>query len=204
MELPRLSNLGLRYLVLRFLLVLRYDLRCFILSAMSFLISISDIYTTSPLSRHTAVPMVPLPVSTPSVRFCVYFVVSYISLIVNGVFRFTLAFCCFKSSLAITLLHGINGLPSFAITYTINKFLLINTLPYGRFVRISCTVTIQAFRHQLDNNRKVFYTYTTSGFVCSNPTLNVCDRAGICCVNPRCHNLTIVVSVSGILSLVNF
>ena len=157
LELPRLSNLGLRYLVLRFLLVLRYDLRCFILSAMSFLISISDIYTTSPLSRHTAVPMVPLPVSTPSVRFCVYFVVSYVSLIVNGVFRFTLAFCCFKSSLAITLLHGINGLPSFAITYTINKFLLINTLPYGR---LCVSPVLLPYRHSDINSTMIERLFT--------------------------------------------
>ena len=57
----------------------------------------------------TAVPIVPEPVSTPSVNSCTYVVLSYNNLIVNGHFLITLALPCLSNNLAITFLHGIRG-----------------------------------------------------------------------------------------------
>src|SRR5690554_6177420 len=62
------NHLAFLYLVFLFRLFLLYLDLCFILSAISFLISISDKYITSLFSFTTALPISLLPVSTPNVN----------------------------------------------------------------------------------------------------------------------------------------
>ena len=84
-------------------------------------------YTPCCLLLRANIPMIPDPGSIPSVWGCVYPLLSFINLIVNGSRWMTLALPSFSNNLAITFLQGITGLLFFDMTYTI-------TLPVKKWI----------------------------------------------------------------------
>ena len=71
----------------------------------------------------------------------------------------------------------------------------LNTLPDGRLCVLCRTVTIRLFRPQLDNDKKAFCLHITR--LCLLwPNLNMYDRASVCCINRRYHDLNIVGIIS--------